>query len=151
MAIDRSAPFPYANTYWYQPCKERSKAWLANELVIIANEISKRKLSSADWTGAFLGLRRPGKPDTAGTSHLLAAGGLYLIKRSDAGCLLSDRKASSYPGAIMLASWYDNRSDDALTNPPPLQRASTIAPHFVTECIAAGGAPGLRTVSVPSC
>ncbi len=37
MAIDRSAIVSYANTYWYQPCKD-GKAWLANEPVIIANE-----------------------------------------------------------------------------------------------------------------
>ena len=66
MAIDRSAIVSYANTYWYQPCKD-GKAWLANEPVIIANEISKRKLSSADWTGAFLGYDGQSKPDTAGT------------------------------------------------------------------------------------
>jgi len=148
MAIDRSAIVSYANTYWYQPCKD-GKAWLANEPVIIANEISKRKLSSADWTGAFLGYDGQSKPDTAGTRTRWLLEGLYLIKRSDAGKLLSDRKASSYPGAIMLASWYDNRSDDSLTNPPPYNGLNDCA-HFVTECLAAGGAPGLRTVSVPN-
>ena len=75
--------------------------------------------------------------------------GLYLVRRSDAARLRSDRKAASYPDAIMLASWYDNRSDDALTHPPQYNGLNDCA-HFVTECLANGGETGLRTVSVPA-
>ena len=148
MAVSRANVVSYANEYWFRPCRD-GKAWLANEAVVIASEIARRKLPTADWIGAFLGYDGSSKPNTAGTrSHWLLEG-LYLVRSGDAGRLRSDRIAASYPDAIMLASWYDNRSDDALTHPPQYNGLNDCA-HFVTECLASGGEAGLRTVSVPA-
>ena len=149
MAIDRSATVSYANTYWYQPCKD-GKAWLANEPVIIANEISKRKLSSADWTGAFLGYM------TARASRTLLAPApagwkdLYLIKRSDAGRLLSDRKASSYPGAIMLASWYDKPQRRCADQSTAVQRPQRLR-ALCHRVHCSGWRPACARSASPSC
>lgn len=148
MAISRANIVSYANQYWFQPCRD-GKAWLANEPVVIVNEIARRKLSPADWVGAFLGYDGFSKPNAGGTRSQWLLEGLYLVRRGDAGRLRGDRKAASYPDAIMLASWYDNRGDEGLTNPPRYNGLNDCA-HFVTECLANGGENGLRTVSVPA-
>ena len=147
MAISRDDVVAEAKQFWNVPCRN-GRVWLANEPVIIANEIARRKLKPGEWTGAFLyypGATRP-TADTPRQPYTLE--GLYLIKTSDVARLASNQMAASYPDAIMLASWYDNASDEMLTNPPRYTGLNDCA-HFVTECLAKGGEDKMRTVSVP--
>lgn len=148
MAISRDAVVSYAKQFWYLPCRDGT-VWLANEPIVIASEISKRKLSPGEWMGAFL--YYPGAKKARGSAPREAwtLEGLYLVKSTSAARLRSDQMAASYPDAIMVASWYDNAADELLTHPPRFSGLNDCA-HFVTECLAAGGETGLRTVSVPA-
>lgn len=148
MAISRDEVVKYANQFWFLPCRDGT-VWLANMPIIISAEISKRKLKASEWMGAFLYYVGAKRPDASGNRESWNLEGLYLIKSSNLASVRTAQMASSYPEAIMLASWYDNATDELLTSPPPFNGLNDCA-HFVTECLAAGGETRMRTVSVPN-
>ena len=119
----------------------------ANEPVIIANEISKRKLSTADWTGAFLGYDGQSKPDTAGTrTHWLL--GPLPDRRSDAAVCLATARSRPIRAP---SCWRRGATTAATTHcqSATLQRSPTTARTLSPNALSfQAAAPGLRT-SVP--
>jgi hypothetical protein len=124
----------HADTFWSQPCKD-GIVWTSYRDIHIGSEILSRKLSAAEWTGAFLFYTSngSGRRDE----------GLFLIKNGERAKALSTWNMESCPSAIMLATFHDKRSDDPLfpPNKPPKDFALNDCTHFTSECVIAGGLP----------
>jgi hypothetical protein len=122
----------HADTFWSQPCRD-GLVWTFYRGINIASEISTRKLSAGDWTGAFL--------DYNGGKH--RSEGLFLIKKSERAAALKTWRVESCPSAIMLATFHDNRAEDSAfpAGKPPKDYGLNDCTHFTSECIEAGGLP----------
>jgi len=127
MSYDRDKAYSHAETYWWRPCTD-GLVWIASQPINVAREAASRKLNS--YTGVFLWY---------GASDLE---GLFLLPAAKAASA-RDGKLSSFPEAVMLASYKDRRADEAtelkaLKLSPPYFGLNDCT-HFTTECLAKGG------------
>src|SRR6185503_8860834 len=103
-SMDRTSIVTHADNFWKQPCAD-GVVWCKYRGISIAGEIVKRKLSAAEWTGAFL-LYFPTKGDP------FPVEGLFLIKRTDLPVALATWQAGRVPSAKLICTFFDDRSKE---------------------------------------
>lgn len=128
--------------HWFVPCED-GIVWVKNEAVNIKMEISHYKKTG--WAAAFLQY-----PDVGGGT----VEGLYLIPASDVAKVKGgDFDCNSYSQRQMIASWHDDRADDArndeFTTQKPRHFGLNDCAHFVTQSLRAGDIH-VETPSVPT-
>ena len=127
MAFSRDKVVKHAEDYWWKPCKD-GVVWIKSQPLHIAIEAAKLKLKG--YGGAFLWY----------SSSKLE--GLFLLPMAQLS-LTKDGYLKDFPDAVMVASYMDNRAQEAallkdLKLKPPYFGLNDCT-HFTSECLIQGG------------